>query len=107
MADAITHMGDTGSIFEVTIMDYSLSTPTIVDVGAMTTSYFAFTRPDGVQTKYEVVLTTDGSDGKVNYVTVGTEFDTVGLWAWDCFIDMTSVKYNTDTLTIDVRKSMA
>jgi hypothetical protein len=60
------HLGDIGTVFEVTLKDCDV----IVDISTATEMYIIFQKPDGTKLTFDAEFTTDGEDGKLQYVTV-------------------------------------
>jgi len=79
MAANEIHIGDIGTIFEITLMD-NLD---VVDIGGATLMEIIFTKPDEAVTKVvnTAELVSDGTDGKMKYtILADTELDIVGSW---------------------------
>lgn len=94
MAKNEIHIGDVGTIVERTLKD---ETNTVVDIGGATSLQFHFQKPDGTDTTVTASLTTDGSDGKMRYVSVASTWDQIGRWQGQA-----QVQAGTLTLKSDV-----
>lgn len=71
------HVGAVGLVFEITVMQNC----TAVDISTATTMQIYFLKNDGVTVLTKTaVFTTDGSDGKMKYVTIAGDLDQVGDW---------------------------
>ena len=68
---------DTGSIFRVKVKKQDNA---IWDLSAATTIQIKFEKPGGSTLIKTAVLTTDGTDGKMQYVSVSGDLDEVGEW---------------------------
>lgn len=80
------HVGDTGTSFELTIKNeqgqiVNLATVTIDDIEII------FMKPDGTTLTKTASFVTDGTDGKVKYVTVATDLDAFGTWAIQAYVN--------------------
>lgn len=69
-------LNDIGTTFEVTLDDCG----TVVPVNGATTQEILFKKPDGTVVTKTSVFTTDGTDGKIEYVTISGDLDQLGLW---------------------------
>ena len=93
MAANEIHIGDVGTIFEVTLMDDIV----IVDIGAAITMEIIFEKPDKTIVTNTAVLSGDGSDGKMQYIIVlNTELDQKGNWKIQGIVELPSGKWSTD-----------
>lgn len=68
---------DTGSIFRVTVKKQD---NTVWDISAATTIQIKFEKPSGSTAIKTASYTTDGTDGKMEYVSVSGDLDEVGEW---------------------------
>ena len=77
MAANEIHIGDIGTIFEVTLMDDLVAE----DIGGATALEIVFEKPDKSLVVNVASLSGDGSDGKIRYTTsLATELDQKGNW---------------------------
>jgi len=80
----VVHVGDVGTIFRITVTEKVwdeatscwLDTP--VDISLATTIEILFKRPSGPTRIRPASFTTDGSDGKIEYVTQVDDIDEAG-----------------------------
>jgi hypothetical protein len=103
MMSANIHIDDVGTIFERTIKDQD---GTIVDISAATTSEFIFRKPDGISVIKDAVFVTDGTDGKMHYVTIPDDLDLEGFWQWQGHIILASGEWYTDILQFKVCENL-
>jgi len=75
---AEVHVGDVGTVFEATIKDGDNP----VDVSGLDLLELIFEKPDGTIFKRVASLTTDGTDGKVRYVSQRGDVTHAGRWRW-------------------------
>ncbi len=74
------HVGDIGTVFEVTLKDEGNS-PEIVDISTATTKELLFKAPSGTTLTKTAAFTTDGTDGKLEYTTTSaTDLMMEGNW---------------------------
>lgn len=77
MATANPHVGDIGTAFEATVYDRG----SLVDLSSFTTLELVFRSPKGTVTTQTAELVTDGTDGKLQYVTqTSDDLNEAGSW---------------------------
>ena len=76
MASQDIHVGDTGTIFEITAVDSGA----VVDISTQTALQITFKKPDNTTLVKSATLTTDGTDGKFQYSTLLADLDIPGTW---------------------------
>ena len=78
MATCITkiHYNDIGTIFRITLVDCGEP----VDISLASIKTILFSDPDGDVVAQTAEFTTDGSDGKIEYVTVDEDLNSIGTW---------------------------
>lgn len=77
--EAEIHQLDIGTIFEVTLLDTNKA---VFDISSATTLELRFKKPDpnaAIVVK-TASLSTDGTDGKMRYVTIADDLDMAGDW---------------------------
>lgn len=70
------HVDDVGTEFIVTIEDCDGP----VDISAYTPLELTFAKPDGTKVTKTATFLTDGTDGKIHYITVAGDIDAEGTW---------------------------
>lgn len=96
MAESEIHKLDIGTSFELTLYDNATGTPVLVDVSTATVKSIIFEKPDGTIVTKEATFVTDGSDGKINYVTVTNDLDLIGNWKIQGKVTMPTGSWYTD-----------
>lgn len=91
MTDTIIHVGDVGTIFEVTVVENDEVTP--VPIGLATVMKIYFKDPEGTKTSHTAVLVTDGSDGKMKYVGIAGDIDLAGTWQMQGYVEIPAGKF--------------
>ena len=90
------HVEDVGTIFRVTVYDTTSSGGTsVADISGATTKQFTFKRPDGTTFTKTVVVTTDGSDGDIQYITESGVLNTAGRWHLQAYVKTSAGNWNT------------
>lgn len=97
------HIGDIGTIFILTIMDGT----EIVNISSASTMEITFTDPSSSKTVHTASLTTDGTDGKMEYETSSPGIlAEAGEWQWQGRIVIPSGDWKTNILTFDVETNL-
>lgn len=91
-ADEI-HKGDIGTILEATIKDQDSA---VVDISAASTKTIKLMKPDGTVESKVGAFVTDGTDGKMKYVTISGDLDTVGSWRIQGYVVLSSGEWHSD-----------
>lgn len=97
------HKGDVGTTFILTIMDGA----SVVDISSASTKEIYLTDPALSKSTYTASLTTDGTDGKMEYATTAANvLDTTGTWLWQGRVALPSGDWKTDILTFEVVENL-
>ena len=92
MAANEIHVGDIGTVFERTITEGT----TTVDISGTTLMQLIFRKPDGMLLTKTATFTTDGTDGKLRYVTISGDLSVAGQWGLQAYVEMPGGKWHTD-----------
>lgn len=84
--------GDVGTVFELTVTDCE---NVAVDISGAVSLAISLKSPAGVVTEKTPTLTTDGTDGKMQYVTVLDDIDEVGKWQIQGAVELSTGKWST------------
>jgi len=76
MAEQKIHIGDIGTVFNVTLTEGV----DILDISTATELYVIFGKPDSTSIEVSASFQTDGSNGVLIFLTTGAELDMVGMW---------------------------
>lgn len=90
--DAEIHVNDVGTALVVTITD---ETGAAVNVATATNLTIWLTKPDGTVLTKTAVLDTDGTDGKIKYVTQSGDLNVKGTWKIQAAITLGSATPST------------
>jgi len=71
------HVGDAGTRFLVQVTDQDGN---ITDISSATSLVLTFQKPNGTEVSKTGTLFSDGTDGKLYYITDSTFLDIPGLW---------------------------
>ncbi len=94
---------DVGTVFEREIKDGA----TVIDISSASSMQIIFQKPDdGAFITKTAVFTSDGTDGKLRYVTVSNDLDEIGVWQWQAKIVITGGEWKTDILDFQVHENL-
>ncbi len=96
------HVGDIGTVFELTVMDGAA----VVNISTATTKQIILKKPDLTKSTKTATFTTDGSDGKMRYVIVADDLDQSGDWQAQGKIIMPSGTWYTDISEFTVHANL-
>ncbi len=83
MPTVIPRVNDTGTIFRATIKDESSA---VVNVSGASTKQIRFEKANGTLMTGTATFTTNGTDGKVQYVAVSGDLSVAGDWKAQAFV---------------------
>ena len=86
------HVGDIGTALEVLVREYDFTTETysVVDISTATTMQIKLQKPNGTVVTKTGVFSTDGTDGKMRYVTISGDLDEAGFWRIQGYVETAS-----------------
>jgi len=97
------HLEDIGTVFVGTVKD---DAGNVVDISGATTKQFTFKKPDGSKAIKTAIPTTDGTDGKMQYVAVSGDLDQAGGWRLQGKVILPSGTWYTDVHRFDVHTNL-
>ena len=101
------HQYDVGTSFEVTVTD-DAKPEVAIDLSTSTVLEFVFEKEDGTTVVRTPVYVTDGTDGKLRYVTVVGDLDQVGSWKLQVhYVLASGVDRRADVSTFRVKENLA
>jgi hypothetical protein len=92
------HENDVGTKLLVTITDDGQ----IVDISSAIVLDVYIKKPDGTLLLRGGTLETDGTDGKLYYITIAGDIDVAGVYKLQCRITLPSGVFHTSTATFKV-----
>lgn len=98
-SNCVVHLNDIGTVFELTIKDCF---DKIVDISSATTRNIIFKKPDGTTITKTGVFTTDGTDGKLQYITIASDMDQLAEWKIQAFVIITAGEFSSSSLIFEV-----
>jgi len=102
MACADIRLNDIGTVFELTIMDCDV----IVDLAGYTSLVILFKKPDKTTVTRVGTLTTDGSDGKMQYVSVAGDLDLLKSWQIQARVTLPTGTWSSDISKFTVKENL-
>lgn len=97
------HENDIGTSFEVTLLDAD-GNP--VDITSALTKELVFMSPLTVRKQKTAAFVTDGSDGKLKYVTQSGDLDAVGPWKLQAVISLVTGTWSSDIHRFTVHENL-
>lgn len=78
----IVHLGDIGTVIDLTIKDEGV----VVSLVGATTLQMLLHAPSGVIKTVTAELVTDGTDGRIRYVTEAADIDEANTWRVQAYV---------------------
>ncbi len=98
---------DVGTIFRITIQECIADVLTPVDVSSQTSMNFYFKKPDDSVITRAPAFTTNGVDGKLQYITVIGDMDQAGVWCLQAEVILASGgPWRTSIIKFDVEEKL-
>lgn len=92
------HKGDIGTELELVIQEDGVSQ----DVSTATIKSMRFLKPSGGTLDVTATFTTDGTDGKIRYITQDGDLDESGTWSRQAFVAIGSWSGHSDKVEFKV-----
>lgn len=103
MAAEEIHVNDIGTVFEVTVMDGA----NVLDISSASSLRILLRKPGGnVVLDKAAVLSGDGTDGKMRYVSVADDLDIAGKWKIQGFVQNPAGSWHTDVDSFRVYRNI-
>lgn len=97
---------DEGTIFRITIQECISDVLTPVDVSSQTAMSFIFKKPDASTLTVTPVYTTDGIDGRIQYITLTGDIDLSGVWCLQAEVTLPTGIFRTSIIKFDVEDKL-
>lgn len=95
------HVGDVGTIFEMTVLDQD---DVVVDISTNDTIEIEFKKPDNTTLVKMAVFVTDGTDGKMKVTSIVGDLDQVGSWVRQGHVKIdANNEWHTNRVAFDVK----
>lgn len=92
-----------GITFLVTVRDQDGN---IVDLSAASLKNIILVKPDRTKMTKTADFYTDGSDGKIKYVSVANDLDVIGIWRIQAYVEVGAKKLYTDISSFKVHDNL-
>lgn len=93
-------LGDEGTYVTATITDDGLP----LDISTASAVKMFFTKPSGDKLEVIANFDTDGKDGKIRYNSLSTDFDEVGQWEFEAYVEIGLYKLRSKISTFSVER---
>lgn len=97
------HKNDIGTKFLVTIKDGT----TAEDVSSATTKELIFKKPGETTVTQTATFESDGSDGKIYYISIADDLNEIGTWNLQARIVMPTGTFKTDISNFKVYDNLS
>lgn len=95
-------LNDIGTVFRATFYDGS----DVVDISTASTKQLIFRKPDGVSVTKDGSFYTNGTDGKLQYVSASGDLSAAGLWKLQGYIVIGTNQHHSDIYTFRVHTNL-
>ena len=92
------HKEDIGTIFRLTVKDSDV----VVDISSQTLMQIKLRPKDGATKTKTAVFTTDGTDGKMQYVTIAGDLHCTDEWELQSRVTLSDGDWNSNIATFRV-----
>jgi hypothetical protein len=96
----VARLNDIGTAIQATVLDCGQP----LDVSTATVKQIRWKKPSGLFEVRTAVVVTDGTDGRIRYVTVTGDLDEVGAWEYQAYLEIAGRKFHTSLLAFTVRR---
>lgn len=86
------HIGDKGTLLEVTLYDCT----EVVPLQDASVKEIILLKPSGNKVTKTASFKTDGSDGIIQYISLATDFDEVGVWKLQGHVVLPTGEWRSD-----------
>jgi hypothetical protein len=102
MANCSVKLGDIGTVFELEIQDCGKT----LDISSASSQEIIFVKPNGAEVSHTSQFSTDGTNGKIQYITISGDIDKVGTWGIKGKVTLSAPagEWTSTTATFDVEK---
>jgi hypothetical protein len=105
LKDAIVSVGvarlnDVGTAVQATVLDCGQP----LDVSAATVKQIRWKKPSGAYEVRTATFVTDGTDGRIRYVTIAGDLDELGAWEYQAYLELAGRQFHTSLLAFTVRR---
>ena len=94
------HSADIGTVFEATLRDFPSNA--VVNLSGASVMQLIFKKPSTAVLTKTAVHTTDGTDGKIRYLSVAGDLNELGVWEVQGYVETAAGKWHSDVLRFRV-----
>jgi hypothetical protein len=96
------HAGDIGTRFEITVLENGAA----MDLSTSSSVQFSFRKPDQTIATRTASFITDGTDGKVKYITQEGDLDQKGAWRLQVHVVFTDTRWHSNIQNFTVYENI-
>jgi hypothetical protein len=100
------HYNDIGTIILTTITDCVSGTSSPIDISACVSTFLVLKSPSGTSYTKSAVFNTDGTDGKIKYVTVDGDLNQTGTWRIQAVVNFATSSFRSNVKTFKVYENL-
>lgn len=98
------HIGDVGTVLRVRIIDDVTGSP--IDISSAIVKKIRFKKSNGVIFIKDAVLTGDGTDGYMQYVTLPNDLNVTGTWTLQGYVSSSTYENHSELMTFEVKENI-
>ena len=100
------HYNDTGTLFLVTVSDCVAGVSTPLDISGADSVSLVLKSPSGVSSSRAAIFNSDGTDGKVKYITLSGDLNEVGTWRIQVLVTFPTSSFSSNVKTFKVYENI-
>lgn len=100
------HYNDIGTVFLITVNDCVSGLPVALDLSVATSLQIIFKSPSGISYTKAASFYTNGSDGKIVYITIDGDLNEVGTWSIQAKITIPTGTFRSGVGTFKVYENL-
>jgi hypothetical protein len=100
------HYNDIGTVFLITVNDCVSGTSVALDLSTASSLQVILKSPSGVSYTKTASFYTNGTDGKIVYVTINNDLNEVGTWSIQAKITIPTGTFRSDIGTFKVYENL-
>ncbi len=97
------HLNDVGTQFLITLVDANENP---MDISAATSKFIIFKKPSGALITKSGSFYTDGTDGKIYYISILNDLDEIGAWKIQAHVITLTSDWHTNFSTFKVHRNL-
>lgn len=100
------HYNDIGTVFLVTVNDCVSGSSVALDLSSATSLQIIFKSPSGTSYTKTASFYTNGTDGKIVYITINGDLNEIGTWSIQAKVTIPTGTFRSDIGTFKVYENL-